>query len=78
VLAEGKSNGLPHGVSHPRAKLYAVDGVRYLELAERCDLVHGDRKDTALGHEAISLPAGTYEVRRQFDLIDGRERVVED
>jgi hypothetical protein len=71
VLAEGEATGHAHAVveeevrlvTHRRAErsrsgLQWWESRRFLVVAETAQLVHEE-------HDAIAIPAGTYEVRRQ-------------
>ena len=62
VLARGEATGHAHTISSPLAELFEErDGRLYLRVsagAEPVRLIHEQ-------HDAIALPPGVYEVRRQ-------------
>ncbi len=80
VLAEGEVSGHRHAIFE-RVVFFRDDGlardipgglyVGHLNVSERADIVHDE-------HETVSLPPGTYRVRRQRELDPREARLVAD
>lgn len=71
VLAHGEQTGHAHRVEGGRAKLFEVDGQRFLRVTARATLAHEE-------HAPISLPRGVYRVVRQREYSPQEIRTVAD
>jgi len=59
ILAYGETTGHAHAIDDTEARLIEIEtGERFLEILRASDLVHEE-------HDTVTLPPGTYEVRRQ-------------
>lgn len=67
VLAEGEATGHLHAIESPEATFLAADLAeiegRFLAVEAEVDLTHPE-------HDTVTLPPGTYEVRRQREYAD--------
>lgn len=74
VLEEGEVTGHAHAIAEPKEANLFLDGTRkYLEICLAADVSHEE-------HSTITLPKGTYEVRRQvtWSALRQMARVVSD
>lgn len=58
VLAYGEATGHLHGIDSTKARMYEVDGERYLRVSDEVKLTHQE-------HDHIVLEKGDYKVIRQ-------------
>lgn len=75
VLAEGEATGHLHAIESEEASFLATDLAdiegRFLAVEEEVTLTHPE-------HDAIALPPGNYEVRRQREYSEAGGMVVGD
>lgn len=60
VLAEGEATGHAHTIAPEYGELYEKEGVLYLKIEADAPLVHQE-------HATVTLPRGTYRVKRQVE-----------